>query len=73
MAAPRTERLTGTIKNIVTTKGFGFIVLDHSAEEYFFHFSGCTVKFDSLRKGQRVVFTPTETPKGPRAEQVGPV
>lgn len=68
----RTDRLTGTIKNIVTTKGFGFIVLDHSSEEYFFHFTGCSgVKFDALRNGQRVTFIPHETPKGPRAEEIG--
>jgi cold shock CspA family protein len=68
----RTERVTGTIKNIVTTKGFGFIVLDHSAEEYFFHYSGCKgCKFDALRNGMRVSFVPNETPKGPRAEEIG--
>lgn len=70
---PRQDRLTGTIKNIVPAKGFGFIVLDHSREEYFFHHTGCGkgCTFDGLRNGMRVSFVPHVTPKGPRAEDLG--
>jgi len=61
----------GTIKRLVTDKGFGFVAADGEEVEYFFHQSGCTgVSFDELREGQAVVFDPGQGPKGPRAENV---
>jgi CspA family cold shock protein len=61
----------GTVKRI-TDKGFGFIAAGDGSE-YFFHRSSCQgVRFDDLREGDRVTFTPTQGPKGPRAENVGP-
>jgi len=61
---------TGTIKRLVSDKGFGFIVTSDNAE-YFFHSSACASDpFDSLREGQNVTFDVGQGPKGPRAENV---
>jgi CspA family cold shock protein len=60
---------TGTIKRL-TDKGFGFIAAGDGTE-YFFHQSACQgVRYDELREGQRVSFTVSQGPKGPRAENV---
>ena len=62
--------LNGTIKRLVTDKGFGFIAAG-DGNEYFFHNSACTgVRFDELREGQNVTFERGQGPKGPRAENV---
>ena len=62
--------LTGTIKRLVSDKGFGFI-LAGDGKEYFFHNSACTgTRFDDLREGQGVTFDVGQGPKGPRAENV---
>ena len=58
----------GTIKRIVSEKGFGFVA-DEKGQEYFFHQSACQ-SFDSLREGQAVTFQTGQGPKGPRAENV---
>jgi CspA family cold shock protein len=63
---------TGTIKRIVSDKGFGFI-LAADGGEYFFHNSACVgTRFDDLREGQAVTFEKGQGPKGPRAESVRP-
>ncbi len=62
--------LSGTIKRIVSDKGFGFIAAGDGSE-YFFHNSACSgVRFDELREGQHVTFERGQGPKGPRAENV---
>ncbi len=62
--------MTGTIKRLVSDKGFGFVAAGDSTE-YFFHQSACNgVQFDDLREGQTVTFDGGEGPKGPRAENV---
>jgi CspA family cold shock protein len=62
--------MNGTIKRLVSEKGFGFILASDS-NEYFFHQSGCSgVSFDSLREGQAVTFERGQGPKGPRGENV---
>jgi CspA family cold shock protein len=62
----------GTIKRLVSEKGFGFIAAG-DGNEYFFHQSACTgVRFDDLREGQAVTFEKGQGPKGPRAENVKP-
>jgi CspA family cold shock protein len=58
----------GTIKRLVSEKGFGFVEAP-DGQEYFFHQSSCT-SFDTLREGQTVSFEPGQGPKGPRAENV---
>ena len=62
----------GTIKRLISDKGFGFVASD-DGQEYFFHQSACqNVRFDDLREGQSVTFEKGQGPKGPRAEQVTP-
>jgi CspA family cold shock protein len=62
--------LDGTIKRLVSDKGFGFIAAG-DGNEYFFHNSACSgVRFDELREGQSVTFERGQGPKGPRAESV---
>lgn len=64
------ERMHGTIKRMITDKGFGFIAA-RDATEYFFHRSACiAARFDELREGQAVSFDVGQGPKGPRAENV---
>jgi len=62
--------MNGTIKRLVSDKGFGFI-LASDGNEYFFHNSACSeTRFDDLREGQAVTFERGEGPKGPRGENV---
>lgn len=62
--------LNGTIKRLVSDKGFGFIA-GSDGNEYFFHNSACSgMRFDELREGQHVTFERGQGPKGPRAEHV---
>ena len=61
----------GTIKKLITEKGFGFIAGDNG--EIFFHHSalvGTTI--EDLREGQSVEYEEGRGPKGPRAENVRP-
>lgn len=47
----------GTIKRLVTGRGFGFIEADEQQEELFFHMSAVEGDtYDNLREGQRVTF-----------------
>jgi CspA family cold shock protein len=62
--------MNGTIKRLVSDKGFGFI-LASDGNEYFFHNSACAqTHFDDLREGQAVTFDQGQGPKGPRGENV---
>lgn len=62
----------GVIKR-KTDKGFGFIE-SSTGQDIFFHSSAVQgATFDELREGQRVEFTESTGPKGPRAEDVRPV
>jgi CspA family cold shock protein len=60
---------TGTIKKLVSERGFGFIAAD-DGKEYFFHRSGMESDFDSLSGGEQVNFEIEASPKGPRAGRV---
>jgi CspA family cold shock protein len=61
---------TGTIKRLVSEKGFGFVAAA-DGNEYFFHQSAVADgQFDQLREGQSVTFNTGQGPKGPRAENV---
>ena len=63
--------MNGTIKRLVSDKGFGFI-LAADGVEYFFHNSACQqFAFDDLREGQAVTFDLGRGPKGPRGENSG--
>lgn len=63
--------MKGTVKNVNTEKGFGFIK-GEDGNEYFFHRSALPrdVQIESLSRGESVVFEVSEGPKGPRAENV---
>jgi CspA family cold shock protein len=64
--------MDGTIKRLVSDKGFGFI-LAADGTEYFFHSSACSgTSFNQLREGQAVTFDKGQGPKGPRGENVKP-
>ena len=59
----------GTIKKLISEKGFGFI--EGERGELFFHHSSVQgTPFESLREGQEVDYTEGRGPKGPRAESV---
>jgi cold shock protein len=58
----------GTIKKVVSDRGFGFIAAE-DGNEYFFH-RDSTDSFDSLRGGESVSFQVEPSPKGPRANSV---
>ncbi len=59
----------GTIKKLVSDKGFGFIEGERG-ELFFHHTSVEGESFESLREGQAVEYTEGRGPKGPRAESV---
>ncbi|HLQ61035.1 MAG TPA: cold shock domain-containing protein [Candidatus Acidoferrales bacterium] len=59
----------GTIKKLVSERGFGFIAAE-DGKEYFFHRSGTEGNFDDLRGGEQVSFEIEASPKGPRAGRV---
>jgi CspA family cold shock protein len=65
--APNT-RMSGTIKKLVTKRGFGFITAK-DGEKYFFHRS-TTDDFDRLATGELVTFVTEASVKGPRATNV---
>ena len=62
---------SGTVKKVVTDRGFGFIAAEDGVE-YFFHRSGLdpSLNFDSLSGGERVEFDIEPSQKGPRAYRV---
>jgi cold shock protein len=62
---------TGTVKRIVSDRGFGFIEAEDQ-KEYFFHRNSleAPLDFDRLAGGERVEFEVEQSPKGPRANRV---
>ncbi len=62
---------TGTIKKVVSDRGFGFITAD-DAKDYFFHRDALdsSLDFDRLNGGEKVEFEIEQSPKGPRASRV---
>jgi cold shock protein len=62
---------TGTVKRVISERGFGFIV-GEDGKEYFFHRDGLTssVDFDRLVGGESVSFDVETGPKGDRAVRV---
>ena len=63
--------VTGTIKKLVSDRGFGFITAD-DGKDYFFHRDGLdrSVDFDRLVGGEQVTFEAESSPKGARAVRV---
>ncbi len=60
---------SGTIKKLVSDRGFGFIAAE-DGKEYFFHRSGTEGDFDRLVGGEQVTFEIETSQKGPRANHV---
>jgi CspA family cold shock protein len=62
---------TGTIKKLVSERGFGFITSD-DGKDYFFHRSALapTLDFDRLAGGEKVQFEIERDAKGDRAKNV---
>jgi cold shock protein len=58
---------TGTIKSLISAKGFGFITTDgSSSSDIFFHSSSVvTGDFDSMQLGQSVTFEEEADPRDP--------
>jgi CspA family cold shock protein len=64
---------TGTIKKLVSDRGFGFITAENG-KDYFFHRDGLasSMDFDRLTGGEKVQFEIEPSPKGDRAKNVQP-
>ena len=62
---------TGTIKKVISERGFGFISAP-DGKEYFFHKDGLEsgLDFERLVGGESVSFDIEASPKGPRAVRV---
>jgi cold shock protein len=62
---------TGTIKKLVSDRGFGFISAE-DGKEYFFHRNELesSSDFDRLAGGEKVEFEIGQSPKGPQAQRV---
>jgi CspA family cold shock protein len=62
---------TGTVKKVISERGFGFIAAP-DGKEYFFHKDGLTssLDFDRLVGGESVSFDIEGSPKGDRAVRV---
>ena len=63
----------GTIKKLVSDKGFGFIAGGDQGKDLFFHLSALQeTTFEALYEGQNVEFESEVGPKGARASVVRP-
>ena len=62
---------TGSIKKVVSDRGFGFITTPDQ-KDYFFHRDALdsSIDFDRLVGGEKVEFEIEQSPKGPRASRV---
>jgi CspA family cold shock protein len=61
----------GTIKKLISDRGFGFITAD-DGKDYYFHRDGlaASLDFDRLVGGEKVSFDIEASPRGPRATNV---
>ena len=64
--------MTGVVKTLDKTRGFGFIRAGEGGREFFFHKLDCAERtaFNTLEVGQAVTFDEGYNPRGPRAENV---
>ncbi len=63
--------MTGTIKKLISDRGFGFIAAEGLPKDLFFHSNSVVgASFDDLREGDTVTFEVEESPKGPNAVNV---
>ena len=61
---------TGTVKKLVSDRGFGFLAAD-DGKEYFFHRNELESPsdFDRLVRGEKVGFEIGQSGKGPQGQQ----
>jgi cold shock CspA family protein len=63
--------MQGTIKKVMTDKGYGFIENEEDAEkDIFFHSSGVTGDFYALQIGTKVTYDLEDTDRGSQAVNV---
>lgn len=63
--------MKGTIKRLVSDKGFGFIGPETGDKDVFFHSTGLVgVQFAELNVGDVVTFDMQDSDKGPKAVNV---
>lgn len=63
--------MEGTIKKLVSDKGYGFIEREGEEKDLFFHSNSLIgLGFDDLREGDKVKFEVEESQKGPNAVNV---
>ena len=63
--------MKGTIKTLVSDKGFGFIAREGEVKDLFFHSNDLQgVTFDELRVGDKLNFEIVDGQKGPSAKNV---
>jgi len=63
--------MTGTIKKIISDKGFGFISAEGMEKDLFFHTNAVVgTSFEDLREGDAVSFEVEDSPKGKNAVNV---
>ncbi len=63
----------GTVKKVVSDRGFGFIEAE-DGQDYFFHLSALDrpLRFEDLLGGERVAFETEASQRGPRAVNIRP-
>ena len=65
---------TGKIKTLVKDRGFGFIALDGSNDEVFFHSTSLPAgEFDSLQTDQALEFDVEPDPRNPQRKRAANV
>lgn len=63
--------MKGTIKKLVSERGFGFIAREGEAKDLFFHSKELKgVTFEELKEGDTLTFDVAEGEKGPSAVNV---
>lgn len=63
--------MNGTIKTLVSDRGFGFISREGETKDLFFHSKDLEgVAFDDLKVGDALTFEVTDGEKGPSATKV---
>ncbi len=68
------NRVKGTVKWFNASKGYGFLEQPESDKDVFVHFSAIEGDgFRSLKEGEQVEFTVTESEKGLQAEKVAKI
>jgi len=63
--------MTGTIKKLISDRGFGFIAREGEAKDLFFHSKDLSgVTFEELKEGDTLSFDVVDGEKGPSAKNV---